>query len=84
MPLKRMLADNRNFDPKAIAILLEAFDEVVATLDLRTVAERERAAKIIVRFAIGQMDFDAAKLRGGAVDLMRSKSGMGHRHSSSA
>src|SRR5271157_1649478 len=35
--------------PKAVAVLLEAFDGVVAELKLRTTSERERAAKIIIR-----------------------------------
>jgi hypothetical protein len=54
MPLKRMLDDNRTFDPKAGALLLEVFDEIVADLDLRTDADREKAAKIIIRLAHGQ------------------------------
>jgi hypothetical protein len=32
MPIRRML-EGRNFDPKAIAILVEAFDAMVAELD---------------------------------------------------
>jgi hypothetical protein len=40
-----MLNDNRTFDPKAVALFLEAFDEIVADLDLRTDADREKAAK---------------------------------------
>jgi hypothetical protein len=54
MPLKRMLDDNRTFDPKTGALLLEVFDEIVADLDLRTDANREKAAKIIIRLAHGQ------------------------------
>jgi hypothetical protein len=54
MPLKRMLDDNRTFDPKTGALLLEVFDEIVADLDLRTDADREKAAKIIIRLAHGQ------------------------------
>ena len=45
MPLKRMLSANRAFDPRAVAVLLEAFEEVVAELDLRNDADREKAAK---------------------------------------
>jgi len=71
MPLKRMLDDNRTFDPKAVAILLEAFDSAVAKLDLRTLVDREHLAKIIIRLAIGQATLDAAKLRDEAVRLMR-------------
>ena len=58
-----MLADNRSFDPKAVALLLEAFDEVVADLDLRTDADREKAAKIVMRLAHGQTEIDGAKIR---------------------
>jgi hypothetical protein len=35
-----MLNDNRTFEPKAVALLLEAFDEIVAALDLRAAADR--------------------------------------------
>jgi hypothetical protein len=42
---------------------LEAFDGAVAQLDLRTNADTERAAKIIIRLALGQENLDAAKLR---------------------
>jgi hypothetical protein len=73
MPLKRMLGDNRNFDPKAVAILLEAFDGVVAELALRAPAERDRAAKLIIRLALGQTHLNAAKLRDGTLALMRNE-----------
>jgi uncharacterized protein involved in exopolysaccharide biosynthesis len=71
MPLGRMLGDNRSFDPKAVALLLEAFDEVVADLDLRTDADREKAAKIVMRLALGQAELDAAKIRAEVIRLMR-------------
>jgi hypothetical protein len=45
-PLKRA------FNPKAVAILLEAFDALVAELDLRTSADKERAAKIVIPAAV--------------------------------
>jgi hypothetical protein len=32
LPLKRMLDDNRTFGPKAVALLLGAFDEIVPHL----------------------------------------------------
>ena len=70
MPMKIML-DSGTFDPKAVAVLLKAFDGVVADLELRTDAEREKAAKIIVWLATGQEDIEAAKLRAGAVASMR-------------
>lgn len=73
MPMKRMLDESRAFDPKAIAILAKALDGVVAELDLQTLVDREKAAKIIVRFAIAQTDLDAAKLRNGAVATMRNE-----------
>lgn len=79
MPLKRMLDDIRNFDPKAVAILSEAFDGVVAELALRPPAERERAAKLIIQLALGQTDLDAAVLRDRTAVLMRNKRGTQHR-----
>ena len=75
MPLKRLLDESRAFGPKAVAILLEAFDAVVAELDLRTNADKERAAKIITRLALGQKDLDAAKLRESAITAVRKESG---------
>jgi hypothetical protein len=36
MPLKRLLNESGSFDPKAIAIMLEAYDGVVADLEHRT------------------------------------------------
>jgi uncharacterized protein involved in exopolysaccharide biosynthesis len=73
-----MLGDNRSFDPKAVALLLEAFDEVVADLDLRTDADREKAAKIVMRLALGQAELDAAKIRAEVIRLMR-REGRGRR-----
>jgi hypothetical protein len=70
MPLRRMLNDNRAFEPKAVALLLEVFDEIVADLDLRIDADREKAAKIVMRLAHGQAEIDAAK-RAGSVCLDR-------------
>jgi len=75
MPLKRSLDERGTFDPKAVAILLEAFDGVVTELALREPAERERAAKLIIRLALGQANLGAAKLRDGTVAFMRKESG---------
>ena len=74
MPLKHLLDESRALGPKAIAILLEAFDAVVAEFDLRTNADKERAAKIIIRLALGQKDLDAAKLRESAIIAVRKES----------
>jgi hypothetical protein len=41
MPLRRLAA---SFDPKAVAVLLEAFNGLAAELGLQTAAEREKAA----------------------------------------
>jgi hypothetical protein len=79
MPLKRMLNDDRTFDPKADALLLETFDDVVAALDLRTGADRAKAAKIVMRLARGQTELDAAKIRAEVLRLMRKESVGGRR-----
>jgi hypothetical protein len=50
------------FDHKSIVLLLEVFDEIIVDLDLRTDADREKAAKIIIRLTRGQADLDATKL----------------------
>jgi hypothetical protein len=70
MPIKRML-EGRNFDPKAVAILVKAFNDLVDELDLRTLADRERAAKIVITLAAGQTVIDPAKLRDEALAWMR-------------
>jgi hypothetical protein len=74
MPLKRILGENRNFDQKAIAILLEAYDGLVAELRLRTIEDRESAARAVLQLALGQTDLDATSLRDEAVVLMRGAS----------
>jgi hypothetical protein len=74
-----MLADNRTFDPKAVALLLEAFDEIVAALDLRSDADREKAAKIVMRLAHSQTELDAGKIRAEVVRLMREEAVGRHR-----
>jgi hypothetical protein len=45
MPLMRLLDESRAFGPKATAVLLEAFTSVIAELDLRSNADKERAAR---------------------------------------
>jgi hypothetical protein len=65
-----MLGESPYFDPKAVAILLEAYDGAVAELGLRTLAEKEKAARVVLQLALGQPDLDAAKLRAGAAALM--------------
>jgi hypothetical protein len=70
MPIRRML-EGGNFEPKAAAILVEAFDAIVADLDLRTIADREKAAKLVLRLAHVQATLDAVKLRNEGVRLMR-------------
>jgi hypothetical protein len=52
MPLKRMLAQRGSFDPKAVVVLLEAFDRVAAELGLQALAEREKAAKLVIQLAL--------------------------------
>jgi hypothetical protein len=52
---------------------LEAFDGVVAELELRTRADKEKAAKIVIRLALGQNNLDAAKLRDQAVAAVRNE-----------
>jgi len=78
MPIKRMF-EGRNFEPKAAAVLVEALNSVVADLDSRTVADRKRAAKIVIELAAGRGSLDAAELRDVAIGLMRNESGeLGH------
>jgi hypothetical protein len=70
MPLKRMLNESGGFDPNAVAILLEAYDGVVAELGLKAPEERLRVAKLIVDLARNQTDIDAALLRNEASNVL--------------
>ncbi len=70
MPIRRML-EERNFDQEAVAVLVEAFNEIVDELYLRSPAEREKAAKIIIDLAQAQTTLDAGELRDDAVRLMQ-------------
>ena len=72
MSTKRML-EGRNFNSKTAAALVKAFNGVVAELSLRTPAERERAAKIVIALAAGQTAIDPAKLRDDAASLVRAE-----------
>jgi|SRR5271167_4731841 len=74
-PPKRLLDESRALGPKAVPILLGAFDAVVAELDLQTTADKERTAKIVIRLALGQKDLVAARLRGSAIIALRRKAG---------
>jgi hypothetical protein len=79
MPLKRLLDESRAFGPKDVAILLEAFDAAVAELDLRTNANKERAAKIVIRLALGQRRLDATTMRDQAIIAVRKETRTRHR-----
>ena len=76
MPIRRML-EGRNFDPETVAILVKAFNGMVDELHLQTVADRERAAKIIIGLALARATLDA-KLRVDAVRLMRKETAAAH------
>ena len=65
------MLEGRNFDPKAAAILVDAFKSVVADLRLRSVADRERAAKVVIQLAARRTDLDAATLRDEAAAMMQ-------------
>jgi hypothetical protein len=67
------------FDPKTVALLIEAFDAIVAELDLRASADKERAAKIIIRLALAQKSLDLARLRDRAIIAVRKETVTGHR-----
>jgi hypothetical protein len=73
MPLKRLLDESGSFDPKAVAIMLEAYDGVVADLGLKATDEKEKAARLVMQLARSQLDLDTASLRNGVTDLIRSE-----------
>jgi hypothetical protein len=61
------------FDPTVVSILLRAFENVVVELKLQSDADRERAARIIIRLADDHSLIDAAKLSKRAVALFRNE-----------
>jgi hypothetical protein len=73
MPVRRML-EGRNFSPDAAATLVKAFNEIVDELYLRSPAERERAAKIVIELAAGKATLHAETLRAKAVRLIKNQS----------
>jgi hypothetical protein len=73
MPLKRLLDESGSFDPKAIAIMVEAYDGVVADLGLRAADQREKAARLVVQLARSRVALDTASLRSGVTDLIRNE-----------
>ena len=74
MPIRRML-EGGTFERKTAALLIDAFNSVVAEFDLRAGADKERAANIIIRLALGQGRVDAAKIRDQAIIEVRKESG---------
>jgi hypothetical protein len=73
MPLKYMLDESGSFDPKAVAIMLEAYDGVVADLGLQATDEREKAARLVMQLARSRAELDTAALRSGVTDLIRNE-----------
>jgi hypothetical protein len=73
MPLKRLLNESGSFDPKAIAIMLEAYDGVVADLGLQATDEKEKAARLVMQLARSRVELDTASLRNGVTDLIRNE-----------
>ena len=73
MPLKRLLDESGSFGPKAIAIMLEAYDGVVADLGLLATDEKEKAARLVMQLARSGVDLDTASLRSGVADLIRNE-----------
>lgn len=72
MPIKRMLK-GRNFNPQSAAILVKAFNDIVDELDLRTLADRNRAATIVIRLAASRTVLDVEWLRAEAASTMRNE-----------
>jgi len=68
-----MLDQSGSFDPKAVAIMLEAYGGVVADLGLQATDEREKAARLIMQLARSRSDLDMASLRSGVTDLIRNE-----------
>ncbi|MBV9910899.1 MAG: hypothetical protein JOY52_25375 [Hyphomicrobiales bacterium] len=65
--------ESGSFDPKAIAIMVEAYDGVVADLGLRAADQREKAARLVVQLARSRVALDTASLRSGVTDLIRNE-----------
>jgi hypothetical protein len=70
MPMRRML-EGGSFDSKAVAILTDVFETVTTELDLRDIADREKAARIIIGLARGEPALDAAELSDQVIRVMQ-------------
>jgi cytidylate kinase len=70
MPMRRML-EGGSFSSKAVAILVEVFETVTTELDLRDIADRERAARIIIRLAEGAPALDEAELSAEVIRMVQ-------------
>jgi hypothetical protein len=68
------MLEGRNFDSKSAAILVKAFDGIVDELYLRSPAERDKAARIVIELAAGKATLDATRLRAEAVRLIQNES----------
>jgi hypothetical protein len=71
MPIMRRMLEGGSFDSKAVATLMDVFETVATELDLRDIADRERAAKIIIRLAQGEPTLDEAQLSDEVIRLMQ-------------
>jgi hypothetical protein len=71
MPIIRRMLEGKNFTPEAVAVLVEAFNEIVDELYLRSPAEREKAARILIELTLTRAILDAEELRDDAIGLMR-------------
>ena len=73
MPLKRLLDESRSFNPQAVAVLLKAYEDVVAELGLQAPDQKEKAARLVIKFATSQTDLDPVKLRNAVADSILNK-----------
>ena len=80
MPIIRRMLEGRNFTPEAVAVLVEAFNEIVDELYLRSPAEREKAARILIELTLTRAILDAEELRDDAIGLMRDERAEVHGH----
>ena len=68
-----MRSQTLNPSTESAAILVKAFHGVVTDLDLRTAADKERAANIVIGIAAGQTLLDGKNLRDEAAGLLRNE-----------
>jgi hypothetical protein len=70
MPIVRLISEGV-FSPEDIRIITEAYNTIVAKLDLRSVERKEQAARATIELAKGKNQLNAEELARAAIDQLK-------------